>query len=79
MKLIYDEIKDSKQIYDLSEDPYERNDLSGRHSEENRRLSALLSKWIDYVEIKQNKGQHQDENKLFTPEQIEQLKSLGYL
>ena len=78
-KLIYDEIKDSTQVYDLSEDPHERNDLSGQHSEQNRMLKGLLSKWINYVKTKQRVGPAPDESELFTPEEIEELKSLGYL
>ena len=79
-KLVYDEKKVSRQIYDLSEDPYERNDLSGQHSEQNKRLEALLLKWVKYVKTKRKRSPvQQDESELFTPEQRRQLESLGYL
>jgi len=78
-KLIYDQIKDSSQVYNLSEDPSEQNDLSGQHSEQRRMLTGLLSKWLDYVKTKQKVGPTPDENELFTPDEIEELKSLGYL
>lgn len=78
-KFIYDEIRDSEQVYNLSEDPHERNDLSGQHSEQNKMLRQLLSKWLNYVKTKQKVGPVPDESELFTPEQREQLESLGYL
>jgi arylsulfatase A-like enzyme len=78
-KLIRDEIKNSKQVYNLSDDPHERDNLSGQHSEQNKRLEALLSKWISYVKTKHKTGPSQDESELFTPEQRKQLESLGYL
>ena len=78
-KLIYDEKKDLEQIYDLSEDPDEQSNLAGQHGTQNKRLKALLSEWIDYVEAKQKRGPTQSEKELFTPEQRKQLESLGYL
>lgn len=78
-KLIYDEKKDSKQIYNLSDDPHEQNDLSARRSEQNSRLEVLLSRWLNYVKSKQKRGPVQDASELFTPEQRKQLESLGYL
>lgn len=78
-KLIYDEIRNSRQMYDLSDDQYEQNDLSAQNSERNNRLKALLSNWINYVKTKQKLGPVYDESELFTPEQRKQLESLGYL
>ena len=78
-KLIYDQIKNSNQVYNLSEDPHERNDLSGQRSEQKRVLKGLLSKWINYVKTKQKVGPVPDESELFTPEERKELESLGYL
>jgi len=78
-KLIYDEIKDSNQVYNLSEDPHERNDLSGQHGEQKRMLKGLLSKWINYVKTKQKVGPVPDESELLTPDERKELESLGYL
>lgn len=75
-KLIYDQKKDSKQIYDLDKDPQEKNDLSGQNNEQNRKLEILLSR---YMKTRKKPSSTQDANELFTPEQKEQLKSLGYL
>jgi len=79
MKLIYDEKKNLAFIYDLSKDPYEQYNLADAKQEEHVKLKALLSEWINYVEKKRIKGPQQDVNDLFTPEQREQLKSMGYL
>jgi len=78
-KLIYDEIKGTGKIYDLSADPDERADLSSRAGGQNSRLKALLSEWTDYVSARQTAGPVYDERQLFTPEQRKQLESLGYL
>lgn len=78
-KLIYDEIRDSKQVYNLSEDPHERNNLFGQNIEQDKKLEVLLMKWIKYTETKQKPRRDRDNNELFTPEQIERLESLGYI
>jgi arylsulfatase A-like enzyme len=78
-KLIYDERKGLRQIYELSEDPIERKNLSGQASEQNRRVQVLLSRWLEYVKTKEKAGPVQDASELFTPEQRKQLESLGYL
>jgi arylsulfatase A-like enzyme len=78
-KLIYDERKGLRQIYELSQDPTERRNLSDQASEQNRRVEVLLSRWRDYVKTKQKAGPLQDAGELFTPEQRKQLESLGYL
>lgn len=78
-KLIYDGIKGAVKIYNLTEDPGEQADLSGRAGEQDNRLKVLLSQWADYVSAKQTTGPVYDERELFTPEQRKQLESLGYL
>jgi len=78
-KLIYNQVKDSIEIYDFSSDPYEQNNLSAQKNLENDRLKKLLASWIKYAAKKRKPTPIPDETELFTPEQIEQLKSLGYL
>ena len=78
-KLIYDQIKNSREIYDLSADPHELNNLSDQQNAEDRMMESLLSEWIKYVEAKQEADSAGDTTDLFTPEQKERLKSLGYL
>jgi len=78
-KLIYDEKKDTTQVYDLAKDPHERNDLSHLHLQQDQQLKVLLSRYIAYVKSREKPGPTQDANKLFTPEQRQQLESLGYL
>jgi arylsulfatase A-like enzyme len=78
-KLIYDEQTESRNVYDLSTDPKERNNLWAQRSPEDKRLALLLSQWMEYVAKKRQKGPEVNENELFTPEQREELKSMGYL
>lgn len=78
-KLIYDERKQTKQVYNLYEDPHERNNLFGQNIEQDRKLQALLMRWIKYTLKKQKPGPDRDSSDLFTPEQRKHLESLGYL
>ncbi|MHC4158706.1 MAG: sulfatase [Planctomycetota bacterium] len=78
-KYIYDQQSGSEQIYDLSEDPYEKNNLSEQQTEQHNGLKALLSNWIKYVKTKEKQGSSHDASELFTPEQRKHLESLGYL
>ncbi len=78
-KLIYDQKKDIKRIYNLSQDPREQNDLSGQKSRIAKTLAKLLTQYITHVEKKTKKSPTKDESELFTPEERRRLESLGYL
>lgn len=76
-KLIYDQIGGEKQIYDLVKDPAETHNLAGKSGDKSRELGVLLSGWISRMDKEQPKTQ--DGVQMLTPQQREQLKSLGYL
>lgn len=78
-KLILDQENGSKQLYDLSHDPYERNNLSGQCGEQEKALETILKEWIEHVSRKEVFGAERDADHLLTPEQRRKLKSLGYL
>jgi len=78
-KLIYDQINDSKQIFDLSADPSEKNNLSAQTGEEDKALVLALKEWMEDVEAKKNRALIERDSKVLTPEQRDQLESLGYL
>jgi arylsulfatase A-like enzyme len=78
-KLIYDQINDSKQIFDLSADHLEKNNLSGQAGEQDNRIFSLLKKWMEHIEAKRNQPVAPRDANVLTPEQRKQLESLGYL
>ena len=78
-KLIYDENTEARQVFDLAGDPQEQTDLWPQRKSEDRRMGLLLAKWMEYVSKKKQDGPEVGEDELFTPEQIEELKSMGYL
>ena len=78
-KLIYDQRRNTKRIYNLDQDPHEQNNLANTGNKINKTLAMLLSQYISYVEKKQRLAPAQDQIDLFTPEQRKQLESFGYL
>jgi arylsulfatase A-like enzyme len=75
LKLIRDDLTGAIEIYDLSADPQERNDLAARHPELQKELLPLLERAIrhsgsapmDALEVE------------FSSEEIEALRTLGYV
>jgi hypothetical protein len=79
-KLIYDETTGQKELYNLEVDPLEKVNRYEEDGTAARRLEALLNEWISRTQKKDGpQGPEQDEDELFDPEQIKQLKSLGYM
>jgi arylsulfatase A-like enzyme len=78
-KLIWDEVSGSKELYELPADPDEKKNLLSSPGADKGELERLLTEWIDYVKSKQPEVRTEDKENLFTPEQIKQLKSIGYL
>jgi arylsulfatase A-like enzyme len=78
-KLIYDDIKKSKKIYNLSSDPLEQHNLLDQNRKGDKTLTDLLSKWANYMDEKQGQGPVQQGEELLTPEQRKKLETLGYL
>jgi arylsulfatase len=61
------------ELYDLSQDPGERHDLAAAHPEEVARLTGLLRRML----AQRTEGARNTDP--LTPEQVQTLKSLGYL
>jgi arylsulfatase A-like enzyme len=79
-KLIYDETTGQKELYDLKADPGEQVNRYEEDKTAARRLEALLNGWRSRTQQKGGpQAPEQDESELFDPEQIKQLKSLGYM
>ncbi len=78
-KLTYDEIPGIWRFYDLLADPLEQTNLFATDDARKDSLQKLLLDWIEDVNSKLPAVPDQDQQDLFSPEQIRQLKSLGYL
>jgi arylsulfatase A-like enzyme len=81
-KLIHDQLGGRTWFYDLAADPGERQDLSTAPLELRGTMAAMLTEWRESVEaseIHRQDAPRPDAEELLTPEQIEQLKALGYL
>lgn len=74
-KLIRDLDSGRVELYRLDQDPGERVNLAASHPEPRQRLEQALQAWGDAMG---NGGAPVDEG-AFTPEEIEQLRSLGYV
>jgi hypothetical protein len=77
-KLMLDQIKLTRRLYDLSADPGERVDIAGKRGETQKRLEKTLSDWMERVAESEDRDRPVDRGRL-TEEQIEQLEALGYL
>jgi arylsulfatase A-like enzyme len=67
-----------RETYDIVADPGEREDLTGRHPDEEKALEATLLGWINVVEAGALRGSSGEPVKVDRKTR-ELLKSLGYL
>jgi len=77
-KFMMDIKRNDKRLYDLLEDPEERNNLSKSNRKKTREFERLLQLWLNETSQKKIKydigrGKHD-----FTPEDLKKLESLGY-
>lgn len=78
-KLVYDEKKEQNRMCDLSSDPAEIQNKMGLAGEGYKGLRKTMADWISRMEVKRKELPSGHGTELLTPEQREQLKSLGYL
>jgi arylsulfatase A-like enzyme len=76
-KLIYNRKFDIPMLFNLAEDPGETSAVNEEHPEIFENLKAALNLWSD--EIQQKSQGVEVSQPEFTPEQLEQLRSLGYV
>jgi len=78
-KLIYNHTRDTKELFNLMEDPAESRNLLMSNNKVLNKLNTTLTKWSDYIDSQKSQMCIEIKRPNFTPEQKEQLKSLGYL
>jgi hypothetical protein len=67
------------KLFNLSEDPGESQNLVRDMNEKSRALNVLIQNWEKYVAQKKIQLKLREEKPDLSPEQIEILKSLGYI
>jgi arylsulfatase A-like enzyme len=76
-KLIYDPTNDKTQLINLTQDPGEKRDLSAEDLKNLRGMQTDLHEW-DY-EMRLRRAKHKTQSPKLSREQVDQLKSLGYI
>jgi hypothetical protein len=76
-KLIHNRKFDLQMLFNLDEDPGESRTVNEDNPEILQKLAAILAKWSDDVERK-SRGVKVSAPE-FSPEEIERLRSLGYV
>ena len=66
-------------VFDLATDPEERTPRRVGDTDADRTLQRLLSDWWDHVDRKRRGARTQDATQLLDAEQLERLRSLGYI
>ncbi len=78
-KLVCDYVNGSAELFDLSKDARETNDLSAAQPDQKARLNALLDNYIRHIEEKRSERSDQPGTEVLTPQQRKELESLGYI
>jgi arylsulfatase A-like enzyme len=76
-KLIHDLEVNSKELFNLSKDTGESNNLVTENEKVSKALEGVLHKWRSHLEL--TEPRKEAEQAKFTPEEIERLKALGYV
>ena len=66
------------ELFDFYEDPLDQKDVAGEHPAEVERLTKVLARWRDYAQAARLKPDS-EATKGLDPEQLERLRSLGYI
>jgi arylsulfatase A-like enzyme len=74
-KLIYDPTTGSRELYNLTNDPAESNNVAMENEEVLREMKTILQDWSKVLGKPRTEGRQPE----FTEEQKERLRSLGYL
>lgn len=78
-KYIFDQEKNKKEFYDLEGDPGELNNLAKKMRDKTREYEQMLYDWSNSTFEKRNRLRSESRIPEFSEEQIEILKSLGYI
>ena len=73
----YDPREKTKELYYLKSDPMESDNLALENKKFLRHMETILQKWNSNTKTKSSGTKYQKPD--FTQEEIEQLKSLGYV
>lgn len=78
-KLIYDSTNKNKELYNLRKDPFELKNLASKNNKMTKKIETMLLEWNKYVELRKQLFNVESKQPKLSPEDIEILKSLGYI
>lgn len=77
-KIIFDYKHDKELFFDLTSDPLERVDVSGRFPGARAMMADTLSSWLEQMGIGKHGSTTLRKKRTLSPEELKKLKSLGY-
>jgi arylsulfatase A-like enzyme len=77
-KYMADIKRNDKRLYNLLEDPEEKNNLSKERREITKQYEGLLQTWFNKISGKKSRYKVGQGDHEFTPEELKKLQSLGY-
>ena len=78
-KLIYDQQKDTKELYDLKNDPLETRDLAAKDRQKLAEMQDILKRWQEQIVLIKSEYEIKAKQPDFSEEQKRRLRSLGYI
>jgi len=78
-KLIYDPTNKNKELYNLRKDHFELRNIVSENNKMAKKTETMLQEWNKYVELRKRFLNIESKQPKLSPEDIEILKSLGYI
>lgn len=78
-KLIYDQQKDTKELYDLKNDPLEAQNLAPKNPQKLAEFQDILKRWQEQIVIIKSEYKITAKRPDFSDEEKSRLRSLGYI
>ena len=78
-KLIYDQQKDTKELYDLKNDPLEAQNLAAKNPQRLAEIQDILKRWQEQIVLIKSEYKITTKRPDFSDEEKRRLRSLGYI
>jgi len=78
-KLIYDQQKDTKELYDLKNDPLETQNLAAKNPQKLAEFQDILKRWKEQIVLIKSEYEIKAKRPDFSEEEKSRLRSLGYI
>lgn len=78
-KLIYDQQMDTKELYDLKNDPRETQNLAAKNPQKLAEIQDILKRWQEQIVLIKSEYEIKAKRPDFSEEEKRRLRSLGYI